>query len=159
MSDLRLWDVSLGHGVAPHSGQGQCCLFPAWPGCNELGVPHPTMGRPSPSPSLSISTGLQGTQRLQGEMLEGHSRWRHCPVGVQSDLRLTFDFFTSQGEKGKRGMDGVDGMKVTLSSGRVEAGHIFRGRDGGQAGYPRGGGWATLGNSEVAWKAGFAFCL
>ena len=36
-----------------------------------------------------------------------------------------------EGEKGKRGMDGVDGMKVTLSSGRVEAGHIFRGRDGG----------------------------
>lgn len=131
MSDLRLWDMSLGHEVAPHSGQGQCCPFPAWQGCNELGVPHPTMGRPSPSPSLSISTGLQGTQRLQGEMPEGHSRWGHCPVGVQSDLCLTFGFCTSQGEKGKRGMDGVDGMKVTLSSGRAEAGHIFRGRGGG----------------------------
>lgn len=65
---------------------------------------------------LPVSTGFQRPERLQGEyrQVEDIDAVRG-PVQGTSGLCLTFFCLcASQGEKGKRGIDGVDGMKVSL---------------------------------------------
>ena len=48
---MRLWGASLGAQSGPYSGQGRCCLSPAWLGCDELG------GREAPSLGTSPHDG------------------------------------------------------------------------------------------------------
>lgn len=95
----------------------------------------PTTGGLPPSSSLPVSAGLQGTQGLQGKCGRGLC----AAPGEGSDPHLTLSgLCTLQGEKGKRGIDGVDGMKVTPPPWVRGLGHVVRGVGGGQSqGPPR----------------------
>lgn len=75
--------------------------------------------RTTSHPLLPVSTGLQRTQRLQGEYgWVEEINVVHGPMRETSALCLTcLCLHVSQGEKGKRGIDGVDGMKVITRQG------------------------------------------
>lgn len=106
-------------------------------------------------PLLTVSTGFQRTERLQGECgrVEDVDAG-HGPVLVTSGLYLTFWCLrASQGEKGKRGIDGVDGMKVILRQEGWEGGVCYLGWEVDKArGCPKCGYSSHNGLSWETWR-------